>query len=144
MNDVEKKLLLAYVYNCRKITRYDKRLHKDFFYFKMIMCDEFDCPPNLYFELINETKGEVEFNDEPYCHALEMLVFNLIQEGDLEYVNGEIDITRQGYSKLVELRRVVDPIAPSVKYMSTRLNDDKYDQRYRNITKKMKDVKERY
>ncbi|HBT19923.1 MAG TPA: hypothetical protein DEA47_00900 [Peptococcaceae bacterium] len=58
MGKVERKLLLAYVNNVRQITRYDKQLHKDFFYFKMIMEEEFNFKPDLYFELANEKKGQ--------------------------------------------------------------------------------------
>ncbi|KUK10510.1 MAG: hypothetical protein XD50_1141 [Clostridia bacterium 41_269] len=145
MGKVERKLLLAYVNNVRQITRYDKQLHKDFFYFKMIMEEEFNIRPDLYFELVNEKKGKTEFKDEPYCHALEMLVFKLIQEGKFEYVEaGLIDITKEGYKELVELRKVVDPIAPSVRYMVTRLDDEKYHQKYRQIIKQMKEKNEPY
>lgn len=145
MGKVERKLLLAYVYNCRQITRYDKDLHKDFFYFKMIMNEEFNAKLDLYFELINEKKGKEEFKNEPYCHALEMLVFKLLQEGKFAFVEaGMIDITNEGFAELVELRKVVDPIAPSVKYMVKRLDDDTYHQKYRVITKRMKEKEESY
>ncbi|NLO88846.1 MAG: hypothetical protein GX088_00700 [Clostridia bacterium] len=145
MGKVERKLLLAYVNNVRPITRYDKQLHKDFFYFKMIMEEEFDLRPDLYFELIDEKKGKTEFKNEPYCHGLEMLVFKLLEEGKFEYVEaGLIDISKEGYKELVELRKVVDPIAPSVRYMITRFDDDKYHQKYRLKIKQMKEKKEPY
>ncbi|HHX94237.1 MAG TPA: hypothetical protein GX691_00225 [Clostridia bacterium] len=139
MGKVERKLLLAYVNNCRQITSYDKELHKDFFFFNMIMKDEFGSQMNLIFELVNGKKGTVVFENEPFCHDLEMLVFKLVQEGKFSFVEGDrIDITEEGYMELVELRKLVDPIAPSVRYMVTRLGDKKYHERYRQLINKMK------
>lgn len=142
MGVVERKLLLAYVNNVRSITKYDKELHKDFFFFNMIMKDEFNTEMNLIFELADDKKGKVQFEDEPFCQDLEMLVNKLLQGGEFGYVEaGNIDITKQGYAELVELRKIVDPIAPSVKYMVTRLGDKKYHQRYRHLINKMKAMK---
>lgn len=138
MGKVERKLLLAYVNNVRQITKYDKELHKDFFYFNMIMKDEFNTQMSLMFELANEKKGKVVFENEPFCQDLEMLVNKFLQEGKFDYVEaGYMDITKEGYAELVELRKVVDPIAPSVKYMVTRLGDKKYHERYRHLINKM-------
>ena len=73
------------------------------------------------------------------CHDLEMLVFKLVQEGKFAFVEGDrIDITEEGYMELVDLRKVVYPIAPSVRYMVTRLGDKKYHERYRQHINKMK------
>ena len=143
MGKVERKLLLAYVNNVRQIQKYDKDLHKDFFYFNMIMKDEFNTHMSLIFELANGKKGKVVFENEPFCQDLEMLLNKLIAEGKFAYVDaGRIDITKQGYEELVELRKVVDPIAPAVKYMVTRLGDPKYRERYRQQINKMKQGEE--
>lgn len=145
MDKLVRKLVLAYVNIYDTITRYDKKFHKDFFYFKMIMDHEFDFRLRCYFELINEKKGDSEFKDEPYCHSLEMTILKLLEEGKLEYVEpGRIDITRKGYEELVDLRKEIDPIAPSVRYMVTRLKDPRYHQKYRNIVRKMKQKEEPY
>ena len=138
MGKVERKLLLAYVNNCRQITSYDKELHKDFFFFNMIMKEEFNTQMNLIFEFVSGKKGTVVFENEPFCHDLEMQVFKLVQEGKFVFVNGMTDISKEGYMELVELRKVVDPIAPSVRYMVTRLGDKKYHERYRRLRNKMK------
>jgi len=139
MGIVERKLLLAYVNNVRRITKYDKELHRDFFLFNMIMKDEFNTSMKLAFEVANEKKGKVEFQEEIFSPDLEMLVNKLIQEGKFAYYEaGLIDITKEGYAELVELRKVVDPIAPSVKYMVTRLGDKKYVERYRQQLNKMR------
>lgn len=138
MGKVERKLLLAYVNNIRQITKYDKQLHKDFFFFNMIMKDEFNTEMDLIFEVVNGKKGKVEFSNEPFCSDLELLVSRLVHEGKFAFVEaGSIDITKEGYEQLVELRPIVDPIAPSVRYMATRLEDQKYHQRYRQLVRKM-------
>jgi hypothetical protein len=139
MGIVERKLLLAYVNNVRQITKYDKELHRDFFLFNMIMKDEFDTEMKLFFELAKDKKGKVEFEEEVFSPDLEMLVNKLVQEGKFSYVEaGDIDITKAGYADLVELRKAVDPIAPSVKYMVTRLGDKKYHERYRQVLNRMR------
>lgn len=136
---VERKLLLAYVNNCRQISSCDKELHKDFFYFNMIMKDEFNSRLDMVFDIVSDQKGKVVFENEPFCHNLEMLVAKLIKEGKLAFVEaGVIDITQEGYNELVELRKVVDPIAPSVKYMKTRMGDKKYEERFRKTIQKKK------
>lgn len=143
MGTVERKLLLAYVHNVRPITKYDKLLHKDFFYFDMIMKDEFNTSMKLIFNLSDDKKGKVQFDDEPFSPDLEILVNKLLQEEKFAYVEaGAMDITNDGYDELVELREVVDPIAPSVKYMVTRLEDRKYHERYRMQILRMKQEKE--
>ncbi len=143
MGIVERKILLAYVHNVRPITKYDKILHKDFFYFNMIMKDEFNTSMKLIFDLADDKKGKVQFHDEPFSPDLEMHVNKLLQDGKFAYAEaGIIDITKDGRNELVELRKVVDPIAPSVKYMVTRLEDRKYHERYRIQMLKMKQEKE--
>lgn len=143
MGIVERKLLLAYVNNVRPITKYDKELHKDFFFFNMIMKDEFNTSMKLIFELADDKKGKNQFEDEPFSPDLEMLLNKLLEEGKFAYAEaGAMDITKDGYSELVELRKVVDPIAPSVKYMVTRLEDRKYHERFRMQMLRMKQEKE--
>lgn len=139
MGIVERKLLLAYVNNVRQITKYDKELHRDFFLFNMIMKDEFDTQMKLVFELANDRKGKVDFQDEVFSQDLEMILNKLVQEEKFAYRDVDfIDITKTGYAELVELRKVVDPIAPAVRYMVTRLGDKKYHERYRQQLIKMR------
>ena len=140
MGKIETKLLLAYVNTYRQITNFDKELHRDFFSFNILIQDESGSQLGMEFELVNDHKGKVIFEDEPFCHELEMLMLKLIAENKLAFVEaGSIDITQEGYEELVELRRTVEASVPSVRYMLTRIGDQKYQELYRKTIEKMKE-----
>ena len=140
MGKIETKLLLAYVNTYRPITNFDKELHRDFFSFNILIQDESGSQLDMEFELVNDHKGKVIFEDEPFCHELEMLMLKLIAENKLAFVEaGSIDITQEGYEELVKLRRTVEASIPSVRYMLTRIRDQKYQELYRKTIEKMKE-----
>lgn len=144
MDNIVKKLLLAYLYNRRPVMRYDKKLHKDFMFFKIIVQEEFNVNLNIQFELISEQKEKNIFKEEPFSSSLERMLFQLVEEGYAAYSGDLINITNKGYEELVRLRPEVDKIAPSVKYMLTRLSDPNLNQRYRNIVKQMRQQNNAY
>lgn len=139
MGNVERKMLLAYVNAFRPISCYDKELHRDFFYFKLILEEECHFFPDLEFELGDGNKGKTMFAQEPFCEGIELLVLEMIREGWLTFVEaGTIQITKEGYHELRRLCKIVDPMVPSVRYMLSRIKDYReiYCRRIRELNPK--------
>lgn len=139
MGNVERKMLLAYVNAIRPISFYDKELHRDFFYFKLILEEECHFFPDLEFQLEDGYKGKTRFEQEPFCQSIELLILEMIRRGWLTFVKaGTIQITKEGYLELRRLCKIVDPMVPSVRYMVSRLKDyrEMYGCRVRELNLK--------